>query len=75
MIFMINYNTCLNIQIAKAFKAVDGYYSTQLNFEFDPDIDKIRNLYQKCSIFLYNHTHFKADNLRLKPLFMHRYYS
>ena len=44
------------------------YYSKQLNFEFDPDIDKIRNFYQKCLNFLYNYTHFKASNLKLKPI-------
>ena len=50
-------------------------FSKQLNFEFEPIIDRTTNLDQKYRNFLYNFTHFKAGRFILKPRFMHRYYS
>ena len=47
----------------------------QLNYQFHPNIDKTRNVYQKFINLLYNYTHLKAGSLRSKPLFMHRHSS
>ena len=44
----------------------------RLNFEFDPNIDKTRNVYQ----FLFKtYTNFRAGRLRLKSLVLLKYYS
>ena len=42
---------------------------------FDPNIDKMRSLDQKCKNFLYNYTHLRAGRLKFKPRSMHRCYS
>ena len=46
----------------------------QLNFEFNPNIDKTRNLYQKCENILNNNKFFTAASLRLISQFKSKLY-
>ena len=40
--------------------SIDGI-TNQLNFEFDPNIDKTRNLKQKCLKIIYMYTYFDQN--------------
>ena len=46
----------------------------QLNYEFDPKTDN-KKLRPKILNLIYNYTHYRAGRLRLKHLFMPKYYS